>query len=227
MGAQHSSARERNRDLFDGPFGAVYSFYTERRWLSPVVARVVWGSDLRPFYESLAVVASAQDGALIIDAPCGAGVALRHLGPEQSVRYLAVDISQAMLERTRRRALAAGLGQIEVVEADAAAIPAPDGSAELFLSYFGLHCFEDPRAALAEAGRCLQPGGRLVGSAIVPSSTARGRLLVRPRRGGFGRLASADEIGAWLGEIGFESLELKRCGLFAYFSARKPRRASQ
>ena len=218
---KQKSARERNRGLFDGPFGGLYSFYIGRPLLSPLIARVVWGSDIRPYMESLRTVGSTREGDVVVDAPCGSGIALRHLRPEASLRYLAVDISRAMVERTRRSAVAAGLCHVEVVEGDATNIPLDAGAADLFLSHFGLHCFDDPRAALAEAARCLRPGGRLVGSAIVPAPTLRSRLIVRPHRGGFGRLASADEIRSWLGETGFESAAVEQRGLFAYFSARR------
>src|SRR5947209_3846028 len=41
-----ASARNRNGDLFDGAFGAVYSFYIRRRRLSRLIAAVVWGADV-------------------------------------------------------------------------------------------------------------------------------------------------------------------------------------
>ena len=216
------TAAERNRALFDGAFGAVYSFYMERPRLSRLIARSVWRSDIRPFYSSLLEVASLRDGLTVVDAPCGAGVALRHLRRAQQLRYVAVDISPAMLERTWRRARRARLDQVEMIQGDATSIPLEDGAADVFLSYFGLHCFDDPRAALAEARRCLGPSGRLVGSAIVPAGTLRGRLLVRPRAGGFGPLATAGEIRRWLGELGFLRPQVDQRGVFAYFSGDTP-----
>ena len=137
------------------------------------------------------------------------------------MRYVGVDISPAMLERARRHARAAGLADVELIEADATELPLPDGTADLFVSHFGLHCFDDPRAALAEAGRCLRPGGRLVGSAIVPAPSLRGRVMVRPHRGGFGRLASLQKLHSWLYEAGLDSVAVVQRGLFAYFAARR------
>ena len=200
--------------MFDGPFGTVYSFYIERPRLSRLIARAVWASDIRPYYASFGAIAEVPDGGLVVDAPCGSGVALRGLSPECNVRYLAVDLSERMLERVRRRRLP----QVECVRADVCRVPVDDGSTDLFLSLFGLHCFADPRAAVREIARVLKPDGRLVGSAIVPAG-GRAGWLVKPGRGGFGRLASRDEIAAWLREAGFMDLELDRRGAFLYFTA--------
>jgi hypothetical protein len=49
-----------------------------------------------------------------------------------------------LLERARRRAPAPELDQIKLVEGDAEHIPLADGSVDLFLSYWGLHCMLDP-----------------------------------------------------------------------------------
>ena len=138
------TTRERNRALFEGAVGRAYSFYIDRERLSRVIARVLWGADIRPFYASMRAVGDLPDGGLIVDAPCGAGVAFRGLRPGQPVRYLALDLSPRMLEQARRRADESRLSQIELIEGDAGSVPARDASVDLFLSYFGLHCFPDP-----------------------------------------------------------------------------------
>src|SRR5688572_24439725 len=94
----------RNRRFFDGPFGPVYSFYMEHERVSRLVARVVWGSDVRPFYASMTAISELSADATVVDAPCGAGVAFRAIDPGRQPRYLAVDLSERMLERARRRA---------------------------------------------------------------------------------------------------------------------------
>jgi ubiquinone/menaquinone biosynthesis C-methylase UbiE len=220
--AAADQARARNRHLFDGLFGRVYSFYTERERLSRLIAAVVWGSDIRPFYANMRAIANVADGGAVVDAPCGAGVAFRGLRPSQQVRYLALDISPAMLERARWRAHDLGLTQIEFVEGDAQSIPVEDAGTDLFLSYFGLHCLPDPQAAVDEMARCLRPGGRVVGAAITSGDSPRHRLLVRPGRGGFGPMGTFDDIMRWLNESGLDGAEVFNSGLFAYFQATKP-----
>ena len=210
--------------VFEGPFGALYSFYTERPRISRVIATLLWRSDIRPFYASLRTVAGLPDGATVVDAPCGAGVAFRALRPDKPVDYLAFDLSPAMLERARRRAGDLGLGQVRLAQADAESLPVEDASADVFLSYFGLHCFPHPDTAVREIARCLRPGGRLVGSSIVQGSRPLDRLLVRPHTGAWGPVGTAGDLRRWFAEAGLEAIEIDRRGLFAYFRARRPGR---
>jgi ubiquinone/menaquinone biosynthesis C-methylase UbiE len=99
-----------------------------------------------------------------------------------------------------------------------AAIPLQARSADLFLSYWGLHCLADPAAAIAEAARVLASGGRLVGASFVTGTSLRQRLLVRPNHSAFGEVPSVGQLRAWL-EDRFAQVELSTSGPFAYFRA--------
>jgi SAM-dependent methyltransferase len=206
-------------DFYASPFGAAYSAYMERPRLSRPIGRLVWGGDSRHYYESMRELRVLPAGSTAVDCPCGAGPALRELPGDGSLRYVGVDLSPAMLRRARKRAAARGLGGVELVEADAAALPLADGSADLFLSFWGLHCFADPAAALAEAARVLRPDGRLLGSCLIRGSdTLRQRALVRPHAGGFGPTGTQDEVEEWLAAAGFEA-SAKRSGPMLFFDA--------
>jgi ubiquinone/menaquinone biosynthesis C-methylase UbiE len=210
----------RNRAFFGGPFGRVYSFYMEREWLARAIGMVVWGSDTRPLYSSMSAIRETPGGSTIVDAPCGAGIAFRALPPGHEVRYMAVDVSPEMLERARATAGALGLQQIEFVQADATRIPLGGGSGDLFLSYFGLHCFADPGAAVREIARVLRPGGRVVGGSIVRTRRLRHRLLIRPYSGSFGPVGNAGDLRRWLSGAGLDAEVVVR-GAFAYFAGRR------
>jgi ubiquinone/menaquinone biosynthesis C-methylase UbiE len=81
----------------------------------------------------------------------------------------------------------------------------PDASADLFLSFWGLHCFDRPAAATIEAARVLKPGGRVVGASFVRGKdTLRQRFLIRPHIGDFGPLGTQPEIESWLIAAGLE-----------------------
>lgn len=210
-------------DHYASPFGAIFSAYMERPWLSRLIGRAVWGGDPGGYYESMAAIEEVQADGTIVDCPCGAGPALRALSPGTTAQYVAVDLSPSMLRRARRRAERRGLNGVEFVEADATRIPLPTTSAKLFLSFWGLHCFEDPAAALAEAARILEPGGRLVGAALVRGSKRlRQRLLVRPGCGDFGQPGTRSEVESWLASAGFEPSGLESSGPMLFFDARRP-----
>ncbi|MFL5907637.1 MAG: class I SAM-dependent methyltransferase [Solirubrobacterales bacterium] len=213
--------------FFDGLFGRAYDFYIERERLARLIGRVIWNADIRPFYASMQAIADVPKGGSIVDAPCGGGVAFRALRPSQDVGYLAIDLSEGMLARARRLASELGLDQIEFLQGDAEALPVADASTDLFLSYFGLHCFPHPERAVAEIARCLRPGGRVVGGMIVRGRTLRHRLLVRPGRGVFGPTGTSADLERWISEAGLALSRLQVSGLLAYFQAERPMEAPE
>jgi ubiquinone/menaquinone biosynthesis C-methylase UbiE len=207
-------------DFYDSLFGRVYSAYMPRPLLGRPIAWILWGGDSKRYYESMAAIGEVPEGGTIVDCPCGAGPALRELDPGAKVRYVAADLSPAMLRRFRRTAARRGLSQVEPVESSATALPLEPASADLFLSYWGIHCFEDPEAAVIEIARVLKPGGRLVGASFVKDGGGlRQRLLLRPHAGDFGRLCTEAELLTWLGRAGFEVTESSRSGPFLFFEA--------
>ena len=215
------SRDSRKGDFYASPIGAAYSAYMERPRLSRTLGRVFWGGDTAAYYESMSAVDEVPDGGTIVDCPCGAGPAFRALEPGREVRYVAADLSPAMLRRARGRAEKRGLPGIEFVETSAEDLPLEDASADLFLSFWGLHCFPDPAAAVAEAGRVLKPGGRLVGACFVRGPSLRQRLSLRPHRGDFGPIGTEDEVLSWLGRSGLKPTDKGRSGLYMFFEARR------
>jgi ubiquinone/menaquinone biosynthesis C-methylase UbiE len=205
-----------------GPFGAFYDFYIERPWLTQVLGRVIWGIDSSVLYASMEPIMRAPAGAMIVDAPCGGGVAFRALSPEQDVRYLAVDLAPKMLERAERRAGARSLRQVELLEADMTELPIADGEADLFLSYSGLHMVPHPGEAVAEMARCLKPGGQLIGTTFFSDATRRARAIFKAGSyQGHPLPPSRGDVRAWLEEAGFEKLTIGPQVGFAAFSGRK------
>jgi SAM-dependent methyltransferase len=209
------------RDFYASPFGIAYVAYMERPRIGRRVARMVWAGDTGPYYESMGAVAEVPDGGTIVDCPCGAGPVLRALDPDRGVRYVGVDLSPSMLRRIRSRAANRGIRGLELHRANATDLPLEDDIADLFLSYWGLHCFDDPVAAVAEMARVTKPEGRLVGSSFVHASdTLRQRLLIRPGLGDFGPMGTEDEIRGWLEDAGFRPTSWERRGSMLYFDAR-------
>ena len=205
-----------------GPFGAFYDFYIERPWLMRCIGRAVWGIDAPVLYASMEPIGHVADGATIFDVPCGGGVAFRNLRPDQDIRYIAGDLSEKMLTRARRRASRRSLNQIEVVAADMTALPFPDGQADLFLSYSGLHMVDDPEQAIKEITRCLKPGGQLIGTTFLADGPRRARALFKisslsghplpPRR---------EDLHRWLATAGIADVTIGPQLGFAAFAGHK------
>ena len=100
----------------------------------------------------------------VLEVGCGTGLNFpylqRHLDPQRS-RLVGLDFSRDMLDRAERRVAAAGERNVELVEADAAAMRL-DRRFDGILFAYSLTMIPDWRGALARAKEHLKPGGRLV-----------------------------------------------------------------
>ena len=107
--------------------------------------------------------AALTPGERVVDVGCGGGQlalqAAAAVGEGGSV--LGVDIATQLVILTQRRAAAAGLAQVTVVEADAQSYPFPAGQFDVVISRFGVMFFADPIAAFANLHAATAPGGRL------------------------------------------------------------------
>ena len=205
-----------------GPFGGFYDFYIERPWLMRGIGRVVWGIDASVLYASMEPIGRVADGARILDVPCGGGVAFRALAPDQDVRYTAGDLSEKMLARARRRARTRSLKQIELLTADMTALPFPDGQADLFLSYSGLHMVNDPEQAINEITRCLKPGGQLIGTTFLAQGPWRTRALFGiGSRSGHPLPPRREDLLRWLTTAGIVDAAIGPQPGFAAFTGHK------
>lgn len=212
-------------DFYASPFGAIYSAYMERPWLGRPIGWALWGGDSKRYYRSMEAIGAVPAGGTIVDCPCGAGPALRGLSPSAEVRYLGADLSPAMLHRFDQALRRRRLSGVESLRASASELPIEAASVDLFLSYWGIHCFSDPRAAVVEIGRVLRPGGRLVGATFVKEAKGlRRRFLLRPHAGDFGPLCTEAELLAWLGEAGLAIAGSSRSGPMLFFEARSTAR---
>ncbi len=206
----------------DHPWASFYDFVVEHERLGGVLWRIGMGTDLGLLYRAASEIGELPDGAAVLDIPCGGGVALAGVRPDQHVRYVAADISPHMLRRTQKRAWQLGLlRQLHTVAADVGEMPFEDGEFDMCVSFTGLHCFPDPERAVHEIGRCLRSGGRVSGSAFLNDTGAMWepwRVLGRANRL-LGPSATQTELREWLAAAGFEEIELRRSGAMVYFTA--------
>jgi SAM-dependent methyltransferase len=201
--------------------GGAYDFAVEHEWLARPAGLALWGTDTRMLYDSIRTIGELPEGSAVLDVPCGGGVALRGLRPGQSLRYVAADISTDMLDRARARAAALGRDDIEFVEADIERMPFEDNEFDLCVSFNGLHCLPNPRAAVREIVRCLKPGGRLVGDSVARGAGWRQDLAIGffRRAGVFGVGGTGDELSGWLTDAGLKVDRLERSGGLTHFTA--------
>jgi enediyne biosynthesis protein CalE5 len=142
--------------------------------------------------ERLVELAGVGPGSRVIDVAAGYGEpslsAAKVAGPEGKV--VATDISAEMLAYGRERAKAAGLDNIEFVEADASSLDFPERSFDAALSRWGIIFEPDGEGAAARVRGFLKPGARMAISSWgppervpflgIPMRTAMERLDVPP-----------------------------------------------
>jgi SAM-dependent methyltransferase len=118
----------------------------------------------------LVELARVGPGAAVLDVAAGYGepglTAARAAGP--AGRVVCADLSGPMLALARERAAAAGLGNLDFVEADAEALDLPEASFDAVLSRQGLQFLPDVPGTLARLRSFLVPGGRLAAAVWGP-----------------------------------------------------------
>jgi SAM-dependent methyltransferase len=109
-------------------------------------------------------------GARVLDVAAGSGnVALR--AAEAGASVVASDLSPAGFGAGRREASVLGV-EVEWVEADAQALPFPDGAFDAVTSCFGAMFAPDHAAVAREATRVCRPGGTIGLLAFRPTGLA-------------------------------------------------------
>jgi ubiquinone/menaquinone biosynthesis C-methylase UbiE len=202
---------------------AMYDAGVKHDRIAMVGAWAMWGADMRRMFADVARLADTPAGTSVLDIPCGGGFAFRVLRPGQPVRYVAADISLHMLQRARAVARRMRTPDaIEFVEADVTALQFDDESFDLCVTYNGLHCLPDPRAALKELARVLRPGGTLRGTSCVTGRGSRADALIAilRRANVFGNTPHAGEIETWLKEFGLDVVTLEHSGAVEFFEAK-------
>lgn len=99
---------------------------------------------------------SPDDRVLVVG--CGTGSDLAYLPAGTSVS--AIDLTPAMVDRTRDRAEALDL-DLDARVGDAQSLPYQDGAFDAVLLHLVLSIVPDPRAVAVETERVLAPGGRV------------------------------------------------------------------
>ena len=104
-----------------------------------------------------------RSGETVVDIGAGSGLdsflAARSVGP--TGRVIAVDMTDAMLERGRESAALSGMPWVEYRKGLAESLPVEDDSADLVISNGVINLVVDKERVFREAFRVLRRGGRL------------------------------------------------------------------
>lgn len=128
----------------------------------------------------------------LIDIGTGTGRMLELFGP-QAGQLLGIDRSSEMLRLARAKLAERGLDRAELRQADLYALPLTDGQADVAILHHVLHFAQQPGAAIAEAARVLNPGGRLLIADFAPHDREELRARDAHTRLGF----SDDQVAGW------------------------------
>lgn len=177
----------------------------------------LWNSFSLYATDALGLVA-AGPGAEVLDVCTGPGT-LAVQAARTAKRVVGVDFSRQMLDEAARRTAAAGAGNVELLLADAQALPLPDAAFDAAFSMFGVIFFPDRNKGLRELHRVLRPGGKLAISSWrpfvhVPPIKAAFEILVElmpelPFGKSKAPLGEAEEVRAELEGAGFGSVRVE------------------
>ena len=102
-------------------------------------------------------------GETVLDIGSGSGfdcfIAAKMVGPNG--RVIGIDMTDAMLKKSRETADELGLTQLEFKKGFAEELPVPDNSVDVIISNGVLNLTPDKYASFVEVNRVLKPGGRL------------------------------------------------------------------
>lgn len=166
--------------------------------------RLLWGTDPAD-YRAFARRAVDSARGPLLDVAAGSAIETGAAYAASDREITVTDRSVAMLEIAGRRIGAPAAGRVQLVQADAYALPGPTHRFETVLCMGFLHIAEDPARLLAALLEQTAPGGAVWVSSLVAEHRIGSRYLAALHRAGeVAAPRSAAELSARLGGIGLE-----------------------
>src|SRR5260370_10181557 len=108
-----------------------------------------------------AISATNRIGGRVLEVGVGTGISLPQYAPH--LRIFGTDISEAMLQKAKKRVAELRLMNVEnLAVMDAEKLELPDNSFDVVMSQYVLTAVPKPDVALDEFARVLRPGGELI-----------------------------------------------------------------
>jgi SAM-dependent methyltransferase len=136
----------------------------QKMWASGDYAAVA--ARIHPMAERLCESADLVAGSRVLDVATGSGNAAI-AAARRECDVVGIDYVPALLERARVRAMAEGLA-VDLIEADAEALPFADASFDAVLSVVGVMFAPNQERAAAEVLRVCRPGGTIALASWTP-----------------------------------------------------------
>jgi SAM-dependent methyltransferase len=185
----------RNRTLWTKANKRYTAEHARESWAQEEIR---WGTWDMP--ETDLHVLSDVRGLDVIELGCGTAYFSAWLKRRGAKRVVGVDVTPAQLATAQELNREFRLG-LELIEANAEAVPLPDASFDIAVSEYGASLWCDPYLWIPEASRLLRKGGELVflrNSTLMilcsPDEANVAQRLVRPQKG-MHRFDWADEDG--------------------------------
>lgn len=139
----------------------------------------------------------------VLDVGCGSGQFAVAIAPRVA-QVVGADLTPAMLDKARAQQAAAGVANVEWLQADSTALPVADGAFDIVTSRSMLHHAADPAATLAEMRRACAPGGRVAVLDLTPAADKAPAFdaLELLRDPSHARTLTAEELRGLGGDLG-------------------------
>jgi SAM-dependent methyltransferase len=164
-------------------------------------------SPLSDAAQALQDLARVRHARRVLDVGCGTGRWLEILARPDRLT-VGLDPSRGMLTQARAR-----LPFVPLVQARGEALPFVSASFDLITAVHVLHHLADPRRFLAEADRCLMPGGTLALIGSDPTAPGSAWYIydyfpgVEERDSS--RFPAWEQVRAWMQNAGFTQIEAR------------------